>query len=353
MGGAPQSQPRLRQQQQQRQSLSPLHQQYSHSPTHRQLVANLTNTIARIQGQLNSISSQIGGGSDSGNAGNGILGVSRPAAAAPGVAKETGADVMQRMGELAENDGHPDRAGKLYYEAFMIKKRTLGVNHPSTVKSLSCYGRAMASVGSSAEALKALELVVKIKKAVLGDSHISTAASRGDIGLAHYAAGDYEHAVVELRRSLRSAEQAGSPQHAYMARPLVYLGNALCRIGPQWREEAQRYHQRSLMLMQRQIVQSNMVTAASAVQRLSHRDALSMCNGLADGARLLAEQEEFAQSVRMLQTAFTLRSQYLGPAHPETVALLEEITRTKERQREVATMTHRVQRARAQQARAY
>ena len=215
-----------------------------------QLISNLVSSIGQIQNKLNSISSQLvytGNGDGTGLASSPTqlsqtatslvpTGTGSPMLI-PSTRKESSADATHRMAQLAEHEGCPERAAALYHEAFVIKQRDLGAKHRSTVLSLSCYGRAMTASKGYEKAIQAQEQVIRIKEEVLGDAHISTALSRADLGMVYYRKGDNTRAVAEFRQSLRLSELAGRAQHVYMAMPLVFLGNALIRVGPQWNQE--------------------------------------------------------------------------------------------------------------------
>ena len=144
---------------------------------------------------------------------------------------------MHRMGQLAEREGNPERAAILFHEAFVMYQRAHGERNNSSMLSLSCYARALAAAKDYEKAKKAHEQVIRIKKEVLGNAHISTAMSLAELGIVHYRQGDNSGAVMRLRRSLRSGDLAGKAQHVIMSMPLVFLGNALLRSGPEYAQE--------------------------------------------------------------------------------------------------------------------
>ena len=163
--------------------------------------------------------------------------ISSPERISPTTPNESSAAKMHRMGQLAEREGNPERAAILFHEAFVIYRREYGMEHRSTVLSLSCYTRALTAAKDYEKAKKAHEQVIRIKKEVLGNAHISTAMSLAELGIVHYRQGDNSGAVMRLRRSLRSGDLAGKAQHVIMSMPLVFLGNALLRSGPEYAQE--------------------------------------------------------------------------------------------------------------------
>ena len=151
--------------------------------------------------------------------------------------KTSDGDNLHRMGQLAEREAHPERAATLYREAYILKKRDYGAQHQSTVLSLSAYARALTEAKSYDKAREAHELVIRIKKEVYGDGHISTAMSFAELGIVYYRQGHNDQAILEFRRALRSGDLAGKAQHVIMSMPLVFLGNALIRSDPKWKQE--------------------------------------------------------------------------------------------------------------------
>ena len=207
------------------------------SPKHKMAISTLFRSIGYLQSHLYRISSRI---SSSPTASPRLASPPQKVprmASLSNVQNESSAMKMHRMGELAEREGNVERAVTLYREAFILKKRDYGAQHQSTVLSLSAYAHALTEAKSYDKAREAHELVIRIKKEVVGNAHISTAMSFAELGIVYYRQGHNDQAILEFRRALRSGGLAGKAQHVIMSMPLVFLGNALIRSDPKYKQE--------------------------------------------------------------------------------------------------------------------
>ncbi|HVJ82949.1 MAG TPA: tetratricopeptide repeat-containing protein kinase family protein, partial [Planctomycetia bacterium] len=163
-------------------------------------------------------------------------------------------DTLASMFSLAQSFdsvGKRDEGMKLHEETVAQMKAKLGPDHPKTLTALSQLAEARFTAGRAAEAIRLHEEALALRKAKLGENHPQTLASmnslawalataadvklrdparavelatkaaagtrsanyQGTLGTAHYRAGDWKRATVELEKAI-GMRKADSPQSA-------------------------------------------------------------------------------------------------------------------------------------------
>ena len=141
------------------------------------------------------------------------------------------AQLLNRLGGVANERGELDAARALYTRALTIVQTELGTEHPSTAVTRAnlCYLDAQA--GKLAEARVCQETVLSILERALGPSHPQVAWALNEVGLVQRELGDRDGAATRFDRALAIWETSAGATHPDVAWPLVNLGEIAMERG--------------------------------------------------------------------------------------------------------------------------
>ncbi len=173
------------------------------------------------------------------------------------------------------------------------------VTHPETrAKMMATIGQAYYGLGLYDDALRQLVPALAIRRRLLGEDHASVLRSTNFVAMVQLDGGSPAAAEVLYRRVLPARRQLYGPRHPAVARTLNGLALALLAQGRP--DEAEP-----------------LVREALAIDRASGRDPIELGQSLNDLGRVLAERREYAAAESAFREAHALRRGRLGDGHPE------------------------------------
>ena len=89
------------------------------------------------------------------------------------------------------------RAIRLHQEALAERERTLGPDHPETLRSCTALANSFYAASYYPEAIELFQETLTRRERTLGPEHPDTLRSRGSLGNCYHATGDYAEAVQD------------------------------------------------------------------------------------------------------------------------------------------------------------
>ena len=106
-----------------------------------------------------------------------------------------------------------NRAIRLHQQALAERERTLGADHPDTLRSCTGLANSFYAAGHFDVALDLFRETLERRTKTLGPEHSDTLRSRGSLGNCYHAMGDYETAARMHRETLDLRERILGPDH--------------------------------------------------------------------------------------------------------------------------------------------
>ena len=239
---------------------------------------------------------------------------------------ELEAKVLQDQGQYA-------RAEELYREALATRQRTLGDDHPDTLRSMSNIAVVLQQQHKHAEAEKLHRQTLAARRRTLGRTHADTLESIHDLGLTLLRQGRYGEAEGLLRESLEGRRKTLGEEHPdtlATVRMLAFVLRTQVKYA-----EAEALYRRVLEATQRALGSD-------------HRRTFMLMNGL---ARVLQQAGKHAEAEKLLREALDVMVRVLGREHPFTLYAMDSLIsvlkyrgKDKEAEKLIALQTETLQR---------
>lgn len=207
------------------------------------------------------------------------------------------ADALTSMAMLHWDLRQYEEALRYGREAYEVRRRELGDDHPDVLSSLNNVATSSANVGLVDEALRLHEEL--LRKWRHADNHVEVAVTLNNIGVLHFRQGRYEEAerffaeALEIRRRLLPATH---PDVALSSNNLAAVYRELGRM-----DEAEPLYRESLE-SRLQVFGDGHPAVATAHFNLG---------------RLLHVKGELAAAEPHMRAAFEIDRRVYGPEHPE------------------------------------
>jgi eukaryotic-like serine/threonine-protein kinase len=213
---------------------------------------------------------------------------------------EVEASIRDTMALAYEDLGLFPKARKQMERALELRRRTLGPEDATTLKSLMRLGRLADLQGQYAEAEALESEALKIQRRVLGSEHPDTLASMSNLAAIYgdekkYALADeLDTQTLEIRKRILGSE------HPDTLRSMVNLGVEYAREGQDTKAE---------------VLFAQTLEIAKRVWGPEHPDTVSLVANL--GA-LYVKEGKYAQAEEPLTETYEFRKRVLGPEHADT-----------------------------------
>src|SRR5919106_146165 len=219
---------------------------------------------------------------------------------------ETAAALTERA-EAHKRKGEYQQALPLYQQAFEIREKYLGPEHPDTATSLNNLGVLHDAMGNYQQALPLLQRALAIREKQLGPEHPDTATSLNDLAIVYVNMGDYPKALPLLQRALAIREKQLGLEHPDTAVSLNDLAFVYYNMGDY--PKALPLLQRALEIHEKQLGPEHPDTAVSL-------------NNLASVYYIMGD---YPKALPLLQRALAITEKQLGPEHPDTASSLNNL----------------------------
>ena len=210
------------------------------------------------------------------------------------------ARTLHAMAMLEGERGRSRKAEPLYRQAYALRRRALGEDHPRTLTSLKGVVNALRIQGRHAESETLCRRLLETERRVLGEDHERLAFTLTRLGFAVLYQGRAEEAERHFREAVRIRRKTLGGDHLAVK---VSLANLAAVVREQGRlDEAEVLYRRALE------------TGAGAIPEESHMVAYPMI-GLGE---VLIARGAVEEAEPMLREALRIRRSALGPENPRT-----------------------------------
>ncbi len=220
----------------------------------------------------------------------------------PGQLRE--AERIDHLGIIDLGTGDLAPAREQLERALILRRETLGEDHPVVATTLNRLGAVRTSLGDYAGARRFFEQSRAIRERVLGPEHPQIAAALNNIASSHMSVGEPAEALPLFARALEIEERALGPDHPNVALDLHNLASANDLIGRS--DEALRLYERALAIQERVLGPEHPLVATTL-------ESLALVK-----SRLV----DLATARPLLMRSLAIREQVLGPEHPDVASSL-------------------------------
>ena len=217
------------------------------------------------------------------------------------------ARLKDTMGRVYTNLGLQDEAEPLLEEAYSVRRRILGENHPQVAESLTHLGWLQREKGDVEEARQLLERALAVNLSVYGSEGPQVAQSLDSLGYVVWLGGDFDRAAKLYDRALRLGEAEFGPEHPAVALTLARQGILLIDTGDY--QEARTALERALAIREKTL-------------GAEHPD---LGWSLHDLGWLNIRTGDHAAAQPLFERALEISEKVYGPEHPNVAWPLEKL----------------------------
>ncbi len=233
-------------------------------------------------------------------------------------AREDGIFSLQNIGEecqiMATNFALVYReAGRLQEELQLtervveVRKRTLGEEHPDTLRSIYSLAISYRDVGRPQEALELAERVVEARKRTLGEEHPNTLRSMHSLAMIYSMAGRGQEALELVERVVEAMKRTLGEEDPDTLRS---MHNLAARYGEAGRRQEE-------LELREQVVETRKRTLGE-----EHPETLGSIQNLASSYRDVGRPQE---ALELIERVVEARKRTPGEEHPSTLGSIQNL----------------------------
>ncbi|HUM11851.1 MAG TPA: serine/threonine-protein kinase [Myxococcaceae bacterium] len=220
------------------------------------------------------------------------------------------ARMMDTVGGVYANLGLYPRAASLFEKALEIRRRTLGPDHPDTLRTAYKLGAAYTRGARYTEADPLLVDTVARSERVHGPRHLETLTAMNNLANLRLGQGRRKEAEGLYRKILEGRRQLLGPEHLETITALNNLALILTDSGSDKEAEA----------MLREVVETRRRALGP-----EHPDTLAAMNNLGLAVRNAGRA---AEAETIFRQTVEIRRRILGPEHPDTLGSVSNLANT-------------------------
>ena len=145
------------------------------------------------------------------------------------------ASLRATLGAVYHTLGRSEEALALHQRAYLLRKESLGEEHPATLASRLGIGKALGELQKLAEGEKTIRATLEAYQRVLGEAHLETLATKDALALQLYYQGKYEECDAVSRDVLDRRRRVQGSDHVDTLSTLEARGMYLLEQG-KWAE---------------------------------------------------------------------------------------------------------------------
>ena len=220
---------------------------------------------------------------------------------------ETEGAVREAIGRAYHSLGVYGEAHKQLVAALDLRRRTLGVDHLSTLKTEINLAATLFCEGKYAEGQKLQEKTLETLRHKFSPNHPQALESLGNLAVNLHAQGKYPQAQKLLEEVLDKKARILGPEHEST---LATMSNLAVNLDAQEKfREGEELHRTALRVSLRHNGEQ-------------HPSTLVTMNNLAVN---LGRQKRLAEAEKLLQKILVVQRRVLGPEHPETLGTINNL----------------------------
>ena len=208
---------------------------------------------------------------------------------------------MYNLANRYSEAGKTPKALRLNEQVVETEKKTLGEEHPDTLSSLHTLAIRYSEVNRRHEALELLERVVEIKKRTLGEEHFTTLTGMNNLGIEYRERGDKGKALQLIERVLEIRNKTLGKEHPKTLESMHNLAISYSEIGRG--QEALQLREQVLEIRKRTLGEG-------------HPDTLASIHALAISYSDIGRGQE---ALQLREQVLEIRKRTLGEEHPDTL----------------------------------
>lgn len=208
---------------------------------------------------------------------------------------------MTTLANILSDEGHDNDAEKLMRQTLELDRKVLGPRNPATLRAVNALAATLYDEGHYPEAGKLFQETLDIQRQVLGPEHQDTIGSMNDLASTFSHEGKEAEAEKLYRQTLEIRRRTLGPDHPDTLASMMNLGNILNQEGQY--AEAESVCRETLDIQRR-------------VLGPEHPDTLMAMNNLATA---LNGTGHFAEAEKLRRETLEIRRRVLGPEHPYTI----------------------------------
>jgi tetratricopeptide (TPR) repeat protein len=217
------------------------------------------------------------------------------------------AAIRYTIGRTYWHMGLYEKAQPHLEKALEIRSRTLGPEHPETVKAMAARANIYFERGRMDDARRFYTETLALSQRVLGPEHPDTLLVMSNLGLVMQLQGRLDEARRLDERVLAIQERVIGPEAWGTLNTTVNLAMVLHEQG-HW-DQARKYYERALEARRRTLGPE-------------HPDTLISMNNL---AILFADMGRLEQARQLFEETIAIEKRALGPRHPDTLRSMREL----------------------------
>ncbi|MGR0480302.1 MAG: tetratricopeptide repeat protein [Candidatus Electronema sp. V4] len=217
------------------------------------------------------------------------------------------ASAQNDIAEVYWLQGHYNKAESLLEQAFQLREKILGLEHPDTLTSINNLAKLYQSQGRYSEAEPLLKQALQLRKKILGQQHPDTLASINNLAQLYQYQGRYSEAEPLLKQAFQLREKILGLEHPDTLTSINNLAGLYQYQG--------RYSEAEPLLKQA-------FQLREKILGLEHPDTLTSINNLAG---LYQAQGRYSEAELLLKQAVQLREKILGLEHPDTLTSINNL----------------------------
>jgi len=216
------------------------------------------------------------------------------------------AESLTELGLLRSDQAYLEEAERLVGQGLAMAKRHLPPKHPAIAKATLAFGKVLAERGSYAQAIDALNEVVRLQSAP-GVAPADLATSLSTLADAQYSAGHYDVCSSLYNRVLEMHRQIYGARHPLIANDLGSLAAVQRDLG--YYSEAEGLERQALDI-------------AQSYYGDNHPKTAGRLTALAES---FTYQKKYNEAVSALEQALAIQERVYGPAHPSVAEIANEL----------------------------
>jgi serine/threonine protein kinase len=220
---------------------------------------------------------------------------------------ELQAKMMSTMAVTYRGLGLYSRAQALQERAVAIQKRTLGPEHPDTLRSMTALANILSDEGHDEDAEKLMRQTLELERKVLGPRNPDTLRAVNALAATLYDEGHFPEAEKLFRETLEIQTQVLGPEHQDTIGSMNDLASTFSHEAKEG--EAEKLYRQTLEIRRRTLGPD-------------HPDTLASMMNLGN---ILNQESQYVEGESVCRETLDIQRRVLGPEHPDTLMTMNNL----------------------------
>ena len=204
-------------------------------------------------------------------------------------------------------NGRLHEAMELQETVLEARQRTLGSEHPDTLRTMNSLAISYSDLGRKQEAMELNETVLKAHQRTLGSEHLDTLRTMNNLAADYSDLGRKQEAMKLNETVVKARQRTLGSEHPDTLCTMNNLANSYSDLGR--KQEAMKLNEKVLKARQRTL-------------KIEYPDTLNAMNGLANSYSDLGRKQE---AIELNETVLKACQRTLGSEHPGTLRTMNNL----------------------------